>query len=200
MKKTSIRHPKAIPECIKDSEKVTFQDFINNKTFQMVIVNYEKILKKLYKNSTSKKPITHISKYLEEEEFFDLKMLIYHLASLGFQFTDIHYLFLNTFSPSKPSLWTKEISQLLGEAAFLQIPVQVHLYKDNENDLGELKKEYKEKTDVTYLDEKKHTKRLEKIIEILVTQKIALIHLETKKTLSVNQLLKIMDKKENRKK
>lgn len=199
MKKKSIRHPKTIPEPIDDSERVTFQDFISHPVLGKTLISYENILTKLFKNKTSENPIVHLSKYMEEQELEDLEIMIYLLASFGFKYTDIHYMFLNTFSISKSSLWVSELSKLI-EKPLLQFPVHIYLYKDDNNLLNKLVEEYKEKSTLPYLNKKRHQERLEKIIKTLKNQKIALIHLETQKILTIEQLHELRKKRENRKK
>ncbi len=199
VKKTSIRHPKTIPTQINDSAKVTFQDFIDHPVLGKKLRSYENMLTKLFKNSTSIKPIVHLSKYLDDKELEDLEVMVYFLAYFGFKFTDIHYMFLNTFSISKPSLWTKELSKILGKP-LLQIPVHIHLYKDDNNLLKKLVEEYKKKSTIPHLNKNKHQERLEKIIETVKNHKIALINLETQEILTIEQLYTLRNNRKNRKK
>ncbi len=199
MKKTSIRHPKTIPAQIGDSEKVTFQDFIDHPVLGKKLRSYENMLTKLFKNSISVKPIVHLSKYLDEEELEDLEIMVYFLAYFGFKFTDIHYMFLNTFSKSKPSLWVKKLSKIL-EEPLLQIPVHIYLYKDDNNLLNKLVEEYKKKSTMQYLDKKKQQIRLGKIITTLKNHRIALVDMKTQKILTIEQLYALRSKRKNRKK
>ncbi len=189
--KKTIRHPKKEPLNIKDSEKITFSDFLEYISIGSELDNFQRILKKLYLNSISEKPIKHIRKILDED-YPDLQWIVYYLASLGFRFIDIHYLLLKTVSDRRLSKWANELL----EDIFLQAPVQIYLYREKE--LTRLTDEYKKKSKLQRPDKKKQEKRFEHIVATIFSQKIVIISLKTGKVLSMKELLIL--KKVDRKK
>ena len=192
--KKSIRHSKKEPLDIKESEKITFYTFLKNISVVSEVDSFPRILQKLYLNKISDNPIKHIGKVLhEDEDYINLKWIVYYLASLGFRFTDIQYLLLETVSNKRLSKWTNE---LLDEEIFLQAPAQIYLYKESK--LKELTDEYEKKAKLKKPDAKKQEVRLKNILSTILAQKMVIINLETEDTLSWEELL-ILKKIDRRK-
>lgn len=192
-----IRHPKKPPPYIEENERIVFYDLLTKVGLDTE--KYIEILKKLFLNKLSAQPKRYIHTYLEEDDYKYMKKIVYTLASLGFRFRDIHSLFLELFGDKNPEKWTKEYSkQTIKENSFLQSPVRIYLYTEEEDKLQTMIDTYIEKSELKYPEKEKQDKRLEELLHATIHQKINLSHLHTKKVLTLKELLEL--KKEDRRK
>lgn len=189
----SIRHPKSPIPNVEKSQKITLSNFF--KQIKLDEIKYIQILEKLLSNRLSDSPQKHIHKYLEEDEYSYLQYFIYTLATFKFKFKDIYLLLWELIAESTIKKFTYKYNN---HQPLLQSPVRINLYMDEENDLQNKLDIYVEKSTLKYLDEKKHQKRWDELIEGFVSQKISITHLDTDEVVSTKELLQL--KKRNFKK
>lgn len=180
-----IRHPKKEPENIQEEDKIDFKSFLN--AIDIDSNRYEEILKKLILNDNSNKKIYHINKNLGDADYQYMQKIIYTLASFGLQFTDIEYLFFNLLGMGKSGKWAKNYSEAVEkENYFLQKPVQIYIFVE----LGEIEKMWS-----AYMAEQEE---LQTLVDKAMGQKMVLVHIPTKKILTVQEAL-LLEKVDRRK-
>lgn len=182
----TIRHPKKEPENIREEDKIDFKSFLN--AIDIDSSRYEEILKKLILNTKRDKKIYHINKNLGAADYQHMQKIIYTLASFGFQFTDIEYLFSNLLGRGKSGKWAKNYSEVIEkEDYFLQKPVQVYILLDEYGEIEKLWNANEGEED-----------KLQTLVDKVMEQKLVLAHIPTNKILTVQEAL-LLEKVDRRK-
>ncbi len=193
--KKSIRHMKKIPKGISKKDKIPFLTIFQQIFFEDELEDLKRIVTRLSINDANKKKkIIHIIKLLGEIDYAKLHWIVYCLALSGFKFVDIEYLLLHIITDRRLSKWTNEYLS----KPFLQTPVQIILYRDEE--LEELIKEYQSKSKIKYVDDAKQENRRVIMLQKIYQCEIVVLDLKAKKSLNLNSFIQELPKRENRKK
>ncbi len=187
----SIRHPKKDIRNITDQDKISLKIFLDE--IKLDQKQYCKILKTLLLNEYAEKPKVHTSKILEKQDYEYLKTIAYTLASLGFPFLTIQNLFLELISARRISKWAKEHSSNKHRNTFLQSPIYVYI-ADNFSSLQAARDNYKKAID----NDAGVDEELEKLLNLVMSQEIAILNEDGDKVLTIEELLEL-EKKDLRK-